>query len=261
MRTTRLLLALLAGTVACRDTFYPLKNRITPGTDAFVVFVADGQADAGELWAGQGSGGSVFQLTYTLSDEDAPALSPSGGVLAFVRAATPADSTARRVWFMNLVTGNEREMPVFPDSSVPLRLAFAADGNAIYARTTGGVWVLDAPPAPPLFRRATGADSAAADSALTIFIGDPAFARIGPCIAKVGSLCAFPPGQAEAPLQEGGVDPVHWGADSIGYFVGDRLLVRSGDGGRVREVKWIRVPLHPRHPTFAPAASPPPSGR
>ena len=177
-------------------------------------------------------------------------------MLAFVRAATPADSTARRVWFMNLVTGNEREMPVFPDSSVPLRLAFAADGNAIYARTTGGVWVLDAPPAPPLFRRATGADSAAADSALTVFIGDPAFARIGPCIAKVGSLCAFPPGQAEAPLQEGGVDPVHWGTDSIAYLIGDRLIVRPGVGGRSREILWAQMPSHPRRPTFAPAAPP-----
>jgi hypothetical protein len=76
-----------------------------------------------------------------------------------------------------------------------------------------------------------------------------------------GSLCAFPPGQEEAPLQEGGVDPVHWGADSVGYFVGDRLLVRAGGGGRVREVKWIRVPLRPRWPTFAPPAPPQPSGR
>src|SRR6478609_7271647 len=113
MRTTRLLLALLAGTVACRDTFYPLKNRITPGVDPIVVFVADGQADAGELWAGQGSGGTVFQLTYTLSDEDAPALSPSGSVLAFTRAASRADSMSRHLWFMNLVTGNEREIPAF----------------------------------------------------------------------------------------------------------------------------------------------------
>jgi len=252
---------LLISTAACRDTFYPLKNRITPGTDAFVVFVADGQAEAGELWAGQASGGPVFQLTYTLSDEDAPALSPSGGVLAFIRAAARTDSSGRRVWFMNLVTGNEREMPVFPDSSIPLRMAFSADGNAIYAATTSGVWILDAPPAPVLFRRAIGADSISADSALTVFIGEPAFARIGPCIAKVGSLCAFPPGQAEAPLQEGGVDPVHWGADSIGYFVGDRLLVRAGDGGRVREVKWVRVPVNPRRATFAPAASPHSSGR
>ena len=255
------LLVILASTTACRDTFYPLKNRITPGIDPFVVFTADGQADAGELWAGEASGGPVFQLTYTLSDEDAPALSPSGGVLAFIRSPSRADSAGRRVWFMNLVTGNERELPAFPDSSVPLRLAFAAAETTLFVRTTQGLWSVAAPPTAYPPTRLRGPDSVAADSALTVFIGDPPFARIGPCLVRNGSLCAFPPGKDETPLQEGGFDPVRWGADSVGYFVGDRLLVRSGEGGRVREVKWVRVPVRPRHPTFAPAASPHPSAR
>lgn len=247
-------------TTACQDTFYPLKNRITPGLDAFVVFAAEGQAEAGELWAGQASGGPVFQVTYTLSDEDLPALAPSGGVLAFTRSPSRADSLGRKVWFMNLVTGAEREMSIFPDSSFPTRLAFSADGATLYVRTTTGLWAVEAPPAPSSSRRLVAADSIAADSALTVFLGEPAFARIGDCVVATGSLCAFPPGQGEAPLQEGGFDPVHWGADSVGYLVGDRLLVRSGDGGRVRDVKWTRVPPRPRHPTFAPA-SPLPSGR
>ena len=38
------------------------------------------------------------------------------------------------------------------------------------------------------------ADSVRADSALTVFIGEPPFARIGPCLAAAGSLCAFPAG-------------------------------------------------------------------
>ena len=244
---------LLAG---CQSTFLPLKNRITPGTDAFVVFVADGQADAGELWAGQASGGSVYQVTYTLADEDAPSLSPSGGVLAYTRAPTRADSAARRIWFMNLVSGNEREMPALPDGAIPTRLAFSSDGATLYVRTTNGLWSLQTPPSAPAPQRLTAADSARADSALTTYIGEPPFALIGPCLAKAATLCAFPPGQPEAPLQEGGFDPVHWGADSVGYLVGDRLLVRSGGGGRVREVSWARVPPHPRRPTYAPAAGP-----
>ncbi len=239
---------------ACQSTFLPLKNRITPGTDAFLVFVADGQAEAGELWAGQASGGSVYQVTYTLSDEDAPALAPSGGVLAYTRAPTRADSAARRIWFMNLVSGNEREMPPLPGGAIPTRLAFSADGTTLYARTAAGLFALTAPPAVSPPRRLSAADSARADSALTTYIGDPPFAPIAPCVVAAGSLCAFPPGEPEAPLQEGGVDPVHWGADSVGYFVGDRLLVRSGGGGRVREVMWARVPPHPRRPTYAPAA-------
>jgi hypothetical protein len=254
LRTPHFGLIALVATTACQSTFLPLKNRITPGIDAFVVFVADGQADAGELWAGQASGGSVYQVSYTLSDEDAPALSPTGGVLAYTRAPTRADSAARRVWFMNLVSGNEREMPPLPDGAIPTRLAFSADGTVLYVRTAAGLWSLPAPPSAPAPQRLSGADSARADSALTTYIGEPPFAPIAPCVLAAGSICAFPPGQPEAPLQVGGFDPVHWGADSVGYFVGDRLLVRSGGGGRVREVMWARVPPHPRRPTYAPAA-------
>lgn len=249
---------LLFGVAACRDTFYPLKNRITPGIDPFVVFVADGQMGAGELWAGQTGGGSVYQVTFTLADEDAPALSPSGGVLAFTRSSTRTDSAGRHIWFMNLVSGNEREVPALPDSSVPVALAFSADGATLYARTTKGLWSISAPPAVPSPVHLAGADSLRADSALTVFIGEPPFARIGPCLTHLATLCAFPPRNAEAPLQEGGFDPVHWGSDSIGYFLGDRLLVRAGEGGRVREVTWARMPPSPRRPTYAPAAPPRP---
>ena len=243
-------------TTACRDVFYPLKNRITPGTDPFVVFVADGQNGAGDLWAGQASGGAVYQLTYTLGDEDAPALSPNGGVVAFVRSPTPKDSAQREVWFMNLVSGNEREVDPLPEGAIPLALAFSGDGALLYVRTTKGLWSLQAPPSAPSPRHLTALDSLRADSALTPFLGEPPFARIGPCLVAKGSLCAFPPGTAEAPLQEGGTDPMHWGADSIAYLVGDRLIVRSGAGGRSREILWGRMPAHPRRPTFAPAASP-----
>jgi hypothetical protein len=249
---------LLVGAPACRDTFLPLKNRITPGIDPFVVFVADGQMGAGELWAGQTGGGSVYQVTYTLADEDAPALAPSGGVLAFTRGATKQDSVGRHIWFMNLVSGNEREVPALPDGAVPLALAFSSDGVTVYVRTTRGLWSISAPPAVSPPRRLAAADSARADSALTVYLGEPPFARIGPCAEHPGTLCAFPPGKAEAPLQEGGFDPVHWGADSIGYFVGDRLVVRSGGGGRLREVTWARMPAAPRDPTYAPAAPPRP---
>lgn len=260
LKTGLALLALLLGTTGCRDVFYPLKNRITPGLDPFVVFVADGQNGAGDLWAGQAGGGAVYQLTYTLSDEDAPALSPNGGVVAFVRSPAPKDSTQREVWFMNLVSGNEREVDPLPGGAIPLALAFSADGATLYVRTTKGLWSLQTPPSAPSPKRLSATDSIRADSALTTYLGEPPFARIGPCLVAKGSLCAFPPGPPlsakEIPLQEGGVDPVHWGADSIGYLVGDRLIVRSGGGGRSREILWARMPAHPRLPTFAPAASP-----
>ncbi|HEU4570064.1 MAG TPA: hypothetical protein VFS07_05775 [Gemmatimonadales bacterium] len=252
---------LVLTTSACRDTFYPLKNRVTPGLDAFVVFVGDGQNGASELFAGQAGGGNVFQVTFTLAEEDAPALSPSGGVLAFTRAPSAADSSGRRIWFMNLVTGAERDVPAFPGGAVPLALAFSADGAVLYARTTAGLWAVDAPPAALVPRKLAGADSVRADSALTTFIGEPPFARIAACEQAVATLCAFVPGRAETPLQAGATDPVHWGADSVAYMVGSSLLVRSGAGGRAREVMWARVPPHPRKPTYAPAASPPAGAR
>lgn len=241
-------LALISG---CQDTFYPLKNRITPGTDAFVVIVGDGQAGAGELWAGHGGGGPLFQVTYTLSDEDLPTLTPSGGVLAFLRAPNAADSSARRIWFMNLVTGAERELESLPDSSIPTRLAFNDAGDTLYARTPTGIWAVAAPPAVAAPRRLADSDSIRSDSSLTVFLGEPKFARVGACTSVVGALCAFPP-SGEVVWQEGGTDPVRWGSDSVGFLVGDRMIVRSGGGGRSREVRWTRVPPGLRHPTFAP---------
>jgi hypothetical protein len=256
-RSSVALLALSALAVSgCRDVFYPLKNRITPGIDPFVVFAADGQNGSGDLFAGQAGGGAVYQVTFTLSDEDAPALSPSGGVLAFVRSPSRADSARRQVWFMNLVTGNEREVELLPGGAIPVALAFAPDGAMLYARTAHALWVIHAPPSAPAPRRLSGVDSLRADSALTVYLGEPSFARIASCLKTAATLCAFPPGTAEAPLQAGGFDPVHWGADSIGYFVDDRLIVRSGAGGRSREILWARMPVHPRRPTYAPAASP-----
>jgi hypothetical protein len=241
----------------CRDTFYPLKNRITPGLDPFVVFAAEGQGGTRELWAAHTGGGRVFQLTFTLGDESAPALAPGGGVLAFVRSTSRSDTLGRRIWFMNLVTGAERDMPSLPDSSIPERLAFSADGARLYARTQTGLWSVDAPPAISSPRRLVASDSVVADSVLTVYLGDPPFARIAACAAKAGWICAFPAGKEETPLQEGGVDPVRWGPDSVGYLVGDRLVVRSGGAGRSREVMWTSVPRNPESPTYAAAAPQP----
>jgi hypothetical protein len=157
---------------------------------------------------------------------------------------------------MNLVTGNEREVDTLPGGAIPEALAFSVDGTTLYVRTTHGLWAIHAPPTAPAPQRLSAADSLRADSALTVYLGEPSFAKIAPCNATAETLCAFPPGTAEAPLQAGGFDPVHWGADSIGYFVDDRLIVRAGGGGRSREILWARMPTHPRRPTYAPAASP-----
>src|SRR5262249_11655516 len=159
-------------------------------------------------------------------------------VLAFVRAPTANDSAGRHVWFMNLVTGDEREVDSLPDGAVPLAIAFSSDGASLFVRTAKGLYSLNAPPSAPAPQRLSATDSLRADSAFMVFLGEPPFALIAPCLKTPGALCAFPPGAPEAVLEGGAEEPVHWGADSIGYRVDDRLIVRSGAGGRPREVMW-----------------------
>jgi hypothetical protein len=142
--------------------------------------------------------------------------------------------------------------PLFQhDVMIGARLAFNDAGDTLYARTPTGLWAVAAPPAVSPPRRLAASDSVRADSSLTVYLGEPKFARVGACTNAAGALCAFPP-SGEVIWQEGGTDPVRWGSDSAGFLVGDRMIVRSGGGGRSREVRWTRVPPGLRHPTFAP---------
>jgi hypothetical protein len=153
---------------------------------------------------------------------------------------------------MNLLSGSERELPPLGAGIIPEAVAWARDGRTIYVATANGPWSAAAPPADPAPHRLAGPDSLAGDSALAVLVGDPPFARVGPCAAGTHDLCAFAPGRPPALLDSIARDPLRWGGDSLGYFIGDRLVVRPVGPGRVRELHIERLPPHPRQATWFP---------
>lgn len=245
-------LLLLAG---CREHFTPLQNRIAVGKEAYVVFAADGQGGQGDLYAVDANGGVAYPFTYSLASESHPALDPTGVMLAFVRAPSDTGGTPTKLWVMNLLNGNERELPL-GDGVVPRAAAWSRDGRTIYARTSNGIWSVAVPPAAPAPRHLGGSDSLTADSALTVLVGDPPFARIAPCREGVEDLCAVPAAGAPQVVDSPAHGPFRWGSDSLAYFVGDRMLVRSVGPGRPREIRIERAPGHLRDATWFPGLRP-----
>ena len=90
---------------ACRVSMSPVQNRLAPGQEPFAVFVATGEAGVGDLFAVRADGGTTFPITYTRVREMAPALSPLGTDVAFIREGVRDDRSSRRVVVMNLLNG------------------------------------------------------------------------------------------------------------------------------------------------------------
>jgi hypothetical protein len=234
---------------ACRGSLSPLSNRIEVGKQAYAIFVADGEDEAGDLFAVEPGGGVTHQVTFTRVDESAPALDRNGVILAFVRRPSPADTAGGAVWALNLLSGQERRL-VAPDAGAgPIRLGWSADGRMLYMRGAGGLFRVAAPPAAPELQRVLGSDSVAADSALGVLIGSPPFARVAPC-AGTAALCITGRGDSTSVLAEAATDPVTWGTDSLGYFVGSELIIRPLGAGATRRLGWAPLPRHPRSATF-----------
>ena len=100
----------------------PLRGRAVVGRDAYAIFVAEGPEGEADLFGVRTDGGPVFQITYTNVLEAAPALSPDGGAVAFLRGATTRDSMPAAVWVLNLLTGGERELPLPVGAPAPERV-------------------------------------------------------------------------------------------------------------------------------------------
>lgn len=253
MRRSLPLLALLT---ACTQHFTPLQNRIVVGKESYVVFVADGEGGQGDLFAIDAFGGNAYPFTYSLADESHPALDPTGVLLAFLRSTSDTDRAARKVWVMDLLNGRETDLPL-AHGVVPEQVAWSRDGAVIYVATSAGTWALAAPPGAPAPHRLSGGDSLAADSALTVLVGDPPFARIGPCRPGAEAICAFAGAARPTAVDSPAHHPFRWGSDSLGYFVGEHLVVRPVGPGRPREVRIERAPDHPREATWFGGLTPP----
>jgi hypothetical protein len=244
---TSYLLLLTSHLVAC-GTLPPLRGKIDVGRDAYVVFVG-GNGVNGDLYAVLANGGPAFPITYTPVAELAPALSPDGTGLAFLRGQSLRDSTPATVWVMNLLSGNEQELVLPKGAGAPERVGWSDGGKTVVVRAGQELYRFDDPTSRAVARPVTPAESAAAESSLAVLLGDPVFATVVTC--KRTDLCLITRRGAPGILAQAARDPVRWGTDSVAFLVGDNLLqIRPLAKGRPRALNWSNVPARPRQLTF-----------
>ncbi len=112
-------------------------------------------------------------------------------VVAFLRGRDTSATAPRDMVLMNLISSGENDITLPPAAGQPLALAWSGDAKHLYVRTDSGLWQVDAPPGPPHPMPVPAADTAAADSALAIWLGDPPFARAIACSG--GGVCIIGP--------------------------------------------------------------------
>ncbi len=221
----------------------PLANRIDVGEEAFLVFVATGPDGLVDLHAMPAGGGTVARITFTPMVESHPALTSRGDVLAFLRGGDSAAMVRPDLVVMNLLNGAERTLPLPAAVGAMRALAWGPGDTTVVVRTDTDLWQVAAPPAPATATRLAGAARAIADSALATWLGRPRFARAFNCPAGLG-VCLVGPSGDTTVLASRGRDPFRWGADSVGWFEGDALFVRSLGPATARSLS-----LGPRPPT------------
>ncbi|MFZ9689081.1 MAG: TolB family protein [Phycisphaerales bacterium] len=251
MRAPTLYLAGSLLLAACNIS--PVRSRVKVGEEAYLVFVAEGSDQRTDLFVVPASGGNTARLTFTPVVERSPTLTSRGDMLAFLRIA--ADSTAgpRGVVVMNMLNGAERLIELPDRAGAITQVAWRDDDAALWLRTATGLWTVNAPPAAADARLVTGSEAALADSALGLWVGSPRFARVVACAN--GGICVVPPSGDTAQVSPTGRDPARWGSDSLAWFEGEELFVRSLGRGTPRRVPLRMVntdpPRHPREVAHA----------
>ena len=234
---------LLLGLVsACCGTLSPLSNKLEVGQDQYVVFTADGEDGKGDLFASPPSGGTAYQITFSRVDEELPALSPDGTMLAFIRSAAPSDASTWSLVVMNLLNGSERRIGL--REYIPTRLAWSADGGRLFLQRATGPQVTPAPPASLSPQTVAMSERATAESALAVMLGDPPQAEAVPCPDGAG-LCARLGNRVQS-FAERGSAPAHWLGDSVAYLEQGNWIIRPLAGGRTRVLSWTTRLTHPR---------------
>jgi len=245
---TLVLVPLTFFSISC-GTIPPLRGKIDVGREAYAVFVG-GSGVSGDLYAVRANGGPAFPITYTPVAELAPALSPNGTDVAFLRSQSLRDTTPATIWVMNLLNGNERELELPQGAGIPERVGWSDDGNTVVVRAGPGLYQFDAPPAKPKARSVAPEESAAAESSLAVLLGDPVFARVVLC-KRTTDLCLQTRRRGPGILAQAARDPVRWGPDSVAFLVGEDILqIRPLAKGRPRALNWSNVPARPRQVTF-----------
>ena len=236
--------------LACDPTLPPLRGQMEIGQDPYAVFVG-GEGPNSDLYAVRPDGGPPVRITFTNVAELAPALSPDGGGLAFLRGASLRDSTPASIWVMNLLSGSERELVLPKRAGRPVGVGWDPDGKSLIVSASKGLYRFQAPPADPDPRPVAPPERARADSSLAVLLGDPVFARAVSC-QSAGDLCVIGDSGGPGLLARGARDPVRWGGDSVAFFVGDAVEIRPLGPGRPRRLVWSNAPKRPRDMTFFP---------
>jgi hypothetical protein len=221
----------------------PLRGHAVVGRDAYAIFVGDAPGGQADLFAVRADGGPAFQITFTSVLEAAPALSPDGASVAFLRARTTADSAPGGLWVLNLLSGAERELPLPAGAAPPDRVGWSPDGRLIYVRAGSARYVVPAPPQAAAVRALGDTERARADSSFAVLLGDPPFGRAVPCGQ---ALCVQADTGSPSPFAQNAHDAVRWGTDSVAFLSGGDLIVRPLGPGRARRVEWSGVPARPR---------------
>ena len=234
--------------------FSPLSHHISVGQEPFLVFVGEGIDHHTDLFAVATGGGAVAQVTFTPLIERGPRLTPTGNVVAFLRMRDTLPVTHRDVVLMDLVSGGESLLELPAGTGEPREVAWNATGTTLYIRTDQGVWQSPGPPRLAPVVPVAPADSAAADSALDLWLGQPRFARVVQCAA--GGLCIIGLKGDTTALAPMGTDAIRWGDDSVAWFERGSVVVRSLGPGRLRRLTWQDPPVNPRDGSFAPGPAP-----
>jgi hypothetical protein len=214
----------------------PLQGRIDVGEEPFVVFVAEGSDGKTDLFASLPGGGEVSRLTFTDLAETSPRVTRDGGLVVFLRVRSPSEPMARDVVIMNLLSGAERRLELPGAAGTPTAVAWTADEAGVYARTSDGTWLVQAPPAEGHAVMLPADRSPAADSAFEVLLGSPAFAEAAPC--PDGGICVTGPSGEPSRISERGTGPFRWGSDSLAWFEDGVIQVRPLGPGPARAVDW-----------------------
>lgn len=210
----------------------PLRDKIKPGRDAFVVVSGTGSDGITDIFAALPGGGTVWQITFTSMTERSPRLTDRGGLLAFLRYGVGTARGQGELVVLNLLNGAERRIAL-PEAAESLQtIGWTADEHAIDVATSSGVWRVNAPPAEPDPRRLDL--PVGKDSALMVLVGTPRFARVAPCDS--GGLCITGPNGVPRELSIDGRLPARWGSDSLAWLEGDRIVIRPLGPGPTRQL-------------------------
>jgi hypothetical protein len=230
-----------------------MRGELEPGKDAYVVFVGGAARSGGDLYAVAAGGGPALPLTYSAVAELRPALSPDGGAVAFLRAASLRDTLPGTIWVMNLLSGGERQLRLPKGARPPEQVGWMEGGRSLVVRAGEAVYRIAAPPASDRAEPVPPPARARAESALGVPLGEPVFARAVPCPSGE-DLCVVGDTGAPALLARGAHDAARWGPDSVAYVAGGAILVRPLGPGRERRIAVSGAPASPRQITVFPGA-------